>query len=844
MRKILAALALLLGALQILSAVPAYPGWIRVTQPDGSVATIRIHGDEWFHYITDQRGQVVAQDADGFYRPSAMPTAEEREEGRQMREQARQMRQQAARASRYLTSGTVRIPVVLVNFSDKAFVTPDPLTAFSNLLNQEGYAENGATGSVHDFYQENSHGLYDPVFEVYGPVTLPNTSEYYAYNQTGRASEALFDACTLLDEEVDFSQYDSNNDGRIDMILMYYAGYNQAEGGGTSTIWPHQSEWGGYGTFDGKNLRSYFCTSELRGSHGGRMCGIGTTCHEFGHSLGLPDFYDTDYEQNGSAGALYSFSTMCSGSYNNDGRTPPYFNSEELMILGWMEGQTEIPAAGELTILPVQDGVAYKTATTVDGEYFVYECRNKTGWDRYLPSGGLLVYHVDKSSNVVSGYYSAALLWQYGAINMFGDHPCCYLVPAASQTSLDYTGSEAAIPFPGTGKVKTYAPVDWSGETGDFRFTDITYDGSQVTMNVRLMAVAGVEGKVRNTGAKPIRGATVSIYPAGSAPAPAPGRLQVRRRAAGTPLMSTTTEADGAYLLEGEALADGTFTLVVTCDGYVQAEAEVTIGRRVETRDFYLRKVGEPEEATFIKYDPEGQTYYGYGYGDPQYDLSAGIRLSVEETAAYAGKQIKLISFQPYGGESSTAEAAYVFIESGGRRIFTQPLDEVQFGAMNTVNVVSHDFLIPGNTEIYIGYGLVGCSEGYPILIQPCEEENAGYIADFNLTRPNSWMRMTDGESAFYTPVLSASVGERVEPELGFNHIANPGNGRYTAGDRFALALVRYEEDTPSSVSWTFDGQAVQADAVTLAAGAHTVEAHLTYPDGSVEVIRLVINAE
>ena len=83
-----------------------------------------------------------------------------------------------------------------------------------------------------------------------------------------------------------------------------------------------------------------------------------------------------------------------------------------------------------------------------------------------------------------------------------------------------------------------------------------------------------------------------------------------------------------------------------------------------------------------------------------------------------------------------------------------------------------------------------------------------------------------------------------MDPELGFNHIANPGNGTYAAGDRFALDLVRYAEDTPSSVSWTLDGQAVQADAVTLSAGAHTVEAHLTYPDGSVEVIRLVINAE
>ena len=843
MRKILATLALFVSAFQILSAVPAYPGWIRVTQPDGSVVTIRIHGDEWFHYVTDQRGQVVAQDTDGFYRPAVMPTAAQQEEARQMRQHARQMRQQAAKASRYLTTGTVRIPVVLVNFSDKEFVTPDPETAFSNMLNQRGYAENGATGSVHDFYEENSHGAYDPVFDVYGPVTLPNTSEYYAYNETQRANEALFDACTLLDEAVDFSQYDSNNDGRVDMILMYYAGHNQAEGGGTATIWPHQSS-GGYGQFDGKYLRNYFCSSELRGSHGSQMCGIGTTCHEFGHSLGLPDFYDTDYEQNGSAGALYSFSTMCSGSYNNDGRTPPYFNSEELMILGWMEGQTEIPSAGELTILPVQDGVAYKTATTVDGEYFVYECRNQTGWDRYIPGGGLLVYHVDKSSNTVEGYYTASMLWQYGASNIFGSHPCFYLIPAASQKSLDYLGSEAGIPFPGSARVKSYSPLDWQGEPGDFRFTDITYDGSQVTMTARLVAVAGVEGMVRNTAAKPIRGATVSIYPAGSAPAPVPGRPQVRRRVAGTPLMSTTTEADGAYTLEGESLADGTFTLVVTCDGYVQAETEVTIGRRLETRDFYLRKVDESEESTFIKYDPEGSTYYGYGFGDTSYDISAGIHLSVEETAAYAGKQIKLISFQPYGGESTTTQAAYVFIESGGRRVFTQPVDEVQFGAMNTVNVVSHDFLIPGDTEIYIGFGLVGCNEGFPLLVQPCTEENVGYVAEFNQTRANSWMQMADGNGAFYTPVLSASVGERVNPELGFNHIANPGNGRYAAGDRFALALVRYEEDTPSSVSWTFDGQAVQADAVTLTAGSHSVEAHLTYPDGSVEVIRLVINAE
>jgi hypothetical protein len=103
-------------------------------------------------------------------------------------------------------------------------------------------------------------------------------------------------------------------------------------------------------------------------------------------------------------------------------------------------------------------------------------------------------------------------------------------------------------------------------------------------------------------------------------------------------------------------------------------------------------------------------------------------------------------------------------------------------------------------------------------------------------------MSLSDG--SLFTPVLSAAVGEQVKPELGFNYIANPGNGTYAAGDRFGLELVRYEEGAPSSVSWVFDGQAVQAGSVTLTAGKHLVEAHLTYPDGAVEVIRLTIQAE
>ena len=837
MKKILATLALLAGALHILSAIPAYPGKIKVSQPDGSMITIRIHGDEWYHYVTDEAGGVIAKAADGFYRTAPMPSSAMRKEAEEMRLAAAGMRAQAAAQAPSMSQGTHRIPVVLVNFSDKSFVINDPATAFSNMLNQAGYSANGGTGSVHDYYWENSHGAYDPVFEVFGPVTVSKESSYYAgENGTRRANEALQEACQLLDGEIDFTRYDSDRNDQVDMILMYYAGHNQAEGGGTGTIWPHQSE-SGQGSFDGKSLRRYFCTSELKGASGNQMCGIGTTTHEFAHSLGLPDFYDTDYADHGSAGALYSFSVMCNGAYNNSGRTPPYFNSEELIMLGWMEDQSEITAQGDLTLEPIQDYVAYRTPATMDGEYFVYECRKQTGWDRYIPYGGMLVYHVDKAERESlrpGGYwgylYTPFNLWNdwvyTNAINAHGSHPCFYLVPSAAQTSLNYSGSESSIPFPGNKRIKNYTPVDWQDSTTDFRFTDIDFDGSRVTLTVRYMTVPGVTGIVRNTSAKPIRGATVSFSVAGQV------------------VSSVTTDADGSYILEDMSLADNDVTIAVTCDGYIRQESTLHVARSIVTCDFYLRKVDEPEESTFIKYDPDGGSFMSLGYGNASYNHAAGIRLSVEEVAAHAGKQIKLISFQPAGGDEATAEA-YVFVEVGNSRRFTQKVEGLRFDAMNTVNVVGQEFYIPTGSEIYIGYGLVNCSEESPLLVQPCDEDRAGVIThQFNQTRANSWSVMQTADGTYYTPVISASVGEPVAPELGFNHIANPGNGTYAAGSRFDLALVRYEDDLPSSVSWVFDGLAVQADSVTLTAGNHTVEAHLSYPDGADEVIRLVIFAE
>ena len=838
MRKILATLALLLSALYTLFAVPAYPGKIRVTQLDGSTIIIRLHGDEWFNYATDESGQVVARGKDGFYRPAKMPSRAVLEEAKEMRRTANRMRVQAAQAAQKsgLTFGTHRIPVILVEFQDTRFSIDDPKAAFDALLNEEGYSFNGATGSVHDFYYENSHGLYDPVFEVFGPYLLSKNCVEYVSDAAG----ALKEACKALDSQIDFSRYDSDGDGVVDMTLMYFAGRNAAETNlRDELIWPHQSGVWGSPKLDGKYLGTYFCTSELKGKDGMEMCGIGTTTHEFGHSLGLPDFYDSDYARNGQAGGLYDFSTMDGGPYNNNGRTPPYFNAEELMMLGWMDGLTEIERQGTLTIEPVQNRIAYKMPTAVEGEYFVLECRAKTGWDRSLPGHGLLVYHVDKSQRKVTiiedtyrgeieSTYTAAYLWaNTNSINENGSHPCCYLIPAPSPLSLHYTSNmnyaqEAQMPFPGTLKITKYTPQDWDGNGTGLKFTDISFDGGKVTLTVNYTTTPGVSGVVMNTSAKPVRGATVALYV---------GNMLIK---------SATTGSDGTYSFTGTDLADATYTLKTSCRGYLAEETQVTVGRVIEKVDIYLQKEGDSSEVTFSRYDSAG-SMEGFGAGIT--NIAAAIELSAEELAPYAGKQLKTISFRPEGGSGVSAAAAYVFVESGGRRQWTQKVENLRLGAMNTVNVVSQEYYIPSGTSVYIGYALEGCTAEKPVTVQKCTAGKMGYYGTYNGTQAVSWKDMNKN-GKYYTPILSASVGEPVQAELGFNYIANPKNGTYKAGERFELSLVRYEDDAPSTVAWKFDGQTVRADSVNLTAGSHTVEAHLTYPDGSAEVIRLVINAE
>ena len=480
------------------SAVPARRGFHPYTQPDGSTLMVCLRGDEFCHWLEDASGKVLEKAADGFLRPTGRSPMSS---GRvTLINQRRSVARASASASRHPT-GTKHIPVLLVNFKDVKFTLSDPNGSFDNLLNQRGYSHGGATGSVADFYYENSRGRYLPVFDVYGPVDLPENMAYYGANDSDgwdvRPEIALKQAAELLDAEVDFSIYDSDGDGYVDMTLMYYAGYNEAERGPEDSIWPHQSNVRSRRyKFDGVYLSKYFCTSELQGNRGATMCGPGTTCHEFAHSLGLPDMYDTDYSDNGKAGGTYTYDVMADGVYNNNGNTPPYFNAEELLMLGWLDSLRTLPASGSFTIpeFSSEEPVAYRSPSSTDGEYFVYECRGSSRWDAHIPAPGVIVYHIDKSSRRISGAGTTAYnLWAdwetTNAINANGSHPCGYIIPAGAQnytpytnpnnyygsgsptSGLNYSGNK--FPF-GTG-TDTYFPVDWAGQAMPYGFASVKY---------------------------------------------------------------------------------------------------------------------------------------------------------------------------------------------------------------------------------------------------------------------------------------------------------------------------------------------------------------------------------
>ena len=454
-------------------AVMATPELITRTQADGTTVQLRLVGDEFHSYYTRLDGTPVRLNSRGMWVDDASVAKSSATALR-----ARRVAQQKQFAATFPLSGSPHSVVILVNFSDQTFRYTQ--ADFQKMLNESGYSTNGGVGSARDYFIACSDSIFSPIFDCYGPVTLSNSSAYYDKN-TGKM---VVEACNKVSSElgINMAQYDTNNDGRLDNVFIYYAGHNEAEGGPSTSIWPHRSIVQSGDRVDGKLIYDYACTSELRGSAGTSMCGIGTFCHEFGHVLGLPDYYDTDdqYDQQYTVG---SWDIMCSGSYNGNGKTPPSYTAGERFQLGWVT-PVQITEPGVYTLAPIEDGskqifliangthnLSWESASP--NEYWLLENRQRIGWDRHstsLPGTGMLIWHVDYNASV----------WGNNSPN--NGQPLRYDIEEAGGVR-GY--ADAADPYPGTKNVTTFTPTLHNGTIVEQPLYDIVESAQHITFTFK-----------------------------------------------------------------------------------------------------------------------------------------------------------------------------------------------------------------------------------------------------------------------------------------------------------------------------------------------------------------------
>lgn len=466
-RRFLTILAFLTLFAPVASGVRAYPYPITVSQPDGSTIRIIIHGDENGTYTTTTEGKVVIKGADGFYRVSGEVPEFKTSDPR--RGVGHDISLNFAMTKSFLNLNTLVIPVQFVNLP---FSITNIRSSIYNLFNQLNYSDNGATGSVRDYFRDNLGNNVNFTFDVTDPVTVSEPYEYYGADRDGSTDKniktLIVEACNAVHEAgVDFSKYDRDGDGVVDNVFIIFAGHNQAEGGGDDTIWPQSwnvSE--KHLVFDGKTVSGFSLYSEYSGPSGHSFAGIGTICHEYCHMLGLPDMYDVNGDTEGyCAGLGGTLSIMDYGNYNNEGRTPPYLNIIERQMLG-LATSMRVRKESFISLAPVHsENVAYKIPTKTADEDFWLEYRDGTKWDEYIGGSGLVVYHIDKSVNA-AGSMTAARRWASNAVNGCSSHPCACPVPTDGG---EFVEVSKAI-FPGPDNVTeihssyTFPLKDWAGD--------------------------------------------------------------------------------------------------------------------------------------------------------------------------------------------------------------------------------------------------------------------------------------------------------------------------------------------------------------------------------------------
>ena len=466
----------------------ASKGWpypITVSQPDGTQLTVRINGDADFNWVSTLDGVVLKQEGNGYFVAnidtngtlSSSGTLAHDADKRSPAEQSLCKKQDVkafltvnTRPERLATTrgfggkdstsffphtGSPRAIVLLVQFANRPFKV-QPRKAFNQYLNSMadkhqdfGNAENRNTGSVKRYFSDMSGGKFKPQFDLYGPITMPKNVAYYGEGSSSmeRYRELVYDACTMMDDSLDFSKYDADKDGNVDLVYIIYAGYGESVSSIDSTLWPKAFVCGTEIKKDGKYVRLAGISNELNGRPDGKYSstsgllinGVGLFCHEFSHCMGLPDFYPTvspqwttannkqDFDAYDNQG-MEEWDVMDNGIYLYNGYSPTAYTAWEREKMGWLTIET-LTREGKVELKSIdQGGKAYRIKNdknTSGNEYYIVENIQAKGWNYKLPASGMMVSHVEYVPWAFSVFHGGD-----NSVNNIKKHPRMTIVPA------------------------------------------------------------------------------------------------------------------------------------------------------------------------------------------------------------------------------------------------------------------------------------------------------------------------------------------------------------------------------------------------------------------------------
>ena len=454
MKNLLLTCALMLSA-TCLMAVPARRTVSTFTQPDGTTIQVMPYGDEFAHFFTDAlTGELLTRDAaTGFWRPMK---EQEVNEANALWDASRLEAAKARKASSpkrmggTQTSGDVSLPVLLVEFKDRKFTEQyGSFAHYDSILNSDTYIEHIYTTSAgkkfyarsaRNYFRSQSADKFRPTFDIIGPITLDSVYSYYGKNNSAGSdmnwrkmvSEGINKAINqkLITTA---SQWDGDGNGVVDLIYVIYAGWAESQHQeDENAIWPKNGTFGSVKVPDGTIFAQTSMSSELMWSPKFKYDdtnikddGIGTLVHEFGHALGLPDFYDTGYKY--TCYGMDAWSIMDQGCYSGENHIPQSMTVHERMMLGWMEPEDFPTNDTVITLAPIStsyQGYILRNPANPN-EYLTFENHQHDGnWDEAWASANYTIVPADTGMLITHVDYAASS-WSSNTVNNTAAHQRC-----------------------------------------------------------------------------------------------------------------------------------------------------------------------------------------------------------------------------------------------------------------------------------------------------------------------------------------------------------------------------------------------------------------------------------